>query len=48
MERFNLKNLNNVVKISNRFATLENLGGGGGGGVCACVDINRAWERIRI
>jgi len=43
-ERFNVKNLNDVevkeqyqVKISNRFAALENLGGGGGD-----VDISRA------
>jgi hypothetical protein len=39
MERFNLKKPNDVevkvlyhVKISNRFAALENLGGGGSGG----------------
>jgi hypothetical protein len=45
MERFNLKNLNEVggkeqyhVEISNRFAALENLD--------AEVDITRAWETI--
>jgi hypothetical protein len=40
MERFNLKKLNEIeylVEISNRFATLENY---------AEVDINRAWETI--
>jgi hypothetical protein len=47
MERFNLKTLNKVegkeqycVEISNRFAALENLD--------TEVDINRAWETIRI
>jgi hypothetical protein len=46
MERFNLKKLDEVegkkqyrVKISNRFAALENLDND--------VDINRAWETIR-
>jgi hypothetical protein len=46
MERFNLKNLNDVegkeqfcVEVSNRFAALEDLG--------AEVDINSAWEMIR-
>jgi hypothetical protein len=49
MERFNLKMLNYValkeqyqVKISNRFATMENLEDEDD------VDINRAWESIRI
>jgi hypothetical protein len=49
MERFNLKEPIDVevneqyhVKISNKFAALENIGGGGD------VDINRAWESIRI
>jgi len=48
VERFNLKKLNGVkikeqyqVKISNRFASLENL-------VNDDVDISRAWERITI
>jgi hypothetical protein len=47
MEKFNLKKFNDVenkeyycIEISNRFAALENLG--------AEVDINRAWESIRI
>jgi hypothetical protein len=46
MERFNLKKLidvavkeQNQVKMSNRFAALENLDDD--------VDINRAWESIR-
>jgi hypothetical protein len=46
MERFSLKKLNDVeskqqyrVEISNRFATLENLG--------TEVKINRVWETIR-
>jgi hypothetical protein len=46
MQRFNLKKLNEVeskrqyqVKISNRFAALENL--------VDDMDINRAWETIR-
>jgi len=46
MKRVNLKKLNDVevkeqyqVKISNRFAALENLDDD--------VDINRAWESIR-
>jgi hypothetical protein len=47
MERFSLKKLNEVegkeqyrVEISNRFASMENLG--------TEVDINGAWENIRI
>jgi hypothetical protein len=47
MERFNVEKLNKVegkehyhVEISNRFAALENL--------IAEVDINRAWETLRI
>jgi hypothetical protein len=47
MERFNLNNLHTVegkeqywVKTSNRFTTFENLD--------ADVDVNRAWETIRI
>jgi hypothetical protein len=46
MERFDIKKLKEIedeeqycVKISNRFAALENLG--------TEVDINRAWETIR-
>jgi len=45
-ERFNLRNLNELevrkqyqIKISNRFAALENLSDG--------KDINRAWENIK-
>jgi hypothetical protein len=45
MQRFNLKKLNEVegkeeyhIKISNRFAALENLDDN--------VDINMAWESI--
>jgi hypothetical protein len=48
MERYNLKNVNDMevklqyqVKISNRFAALENLYGDG-------VDFIKAWESIRI
>jgi hypothetical protein len=47
MERFSIKKLNDVEvkeeyqdKISNRFATLENLDND--------LDINRVWQRIRI
>jgi hypothetical protein len=46
MEVFNLRKLNELevrqeyqIKISNRFATLENL--------CDNEDINRAWENIK-
>jgi hypothetical protein len=53
-ERFNLEKLSDVevkkqyqVKISNRFAALENLDDGdGGGGGDDDVDINRGWESI--
>jgi hypothetical protein len=52
MERFNLRKENDVdvkeqcwVKISKRFAALENLSGGGGDD--DDVDINRGWEDIR-
>jgi hypothetical protein len=51
MERFNLKNLNDVevkeqyqVKISNRFATSKNLDDGNNDDD---VDINRAGDSIR-
>jgi hypothetical protein len=47
MESFNFRKLNNTevkeqypVKISNRFAALESFN--------VSVDINRAWENIRI
>jgi hypothetical protein len=50
METFNLKKLNDVeikgqyqVKISNRFAGLENLNNDDDD-----VDINRTWKSIRI
>jgi hypothetical protein len=46
MERFNLKNINDVegkeqfrVEVSNRFAALEDLD--------TEVEINSAWERIK-
>jgi hypothetical protein len=46
MQRFDLRKLNDAIvkeeyqiKISNRFAALENLDDN--------VDINRAWENIR-
>jgi hypothetical protein len=39
MERFNLKNLNDQVKITNIFTALENLND--------TVDINKVWESIR-
>jgi hypothetical protein len=54
MERFNLKRLNDVevkvqyqVKISNRFAALENFDNGGGGGGGGGVGISRAWKSTR-
>jgi hypothetical protein len=50
MERLNFKKLNDIevkgqyqVKISNRFEALENLDNDNND-----VDINRAWESIRI
>jgi hypothetical protein len=56
MGRYILRNLNNVeikeqyqVKISNRFAALENLDGGGGGGDNDDdndVDMSKTWEGI--
>ena len=46
MERFNLRKLNELavrkkyqIKLSNRFATLENL--------IDTEDINKAWENIK-